>query len=132
MFKHLIVAGAVAVALIVSAPGARAAENLYGVVSIDNPTNQTIHYAVRWGDTAAWEWHTLEPNHYRVIWYDYPYANYDRSPVPYIKYDSDLTPAVQWRVEPLSPYAEPYPDLRDSHEYRFYTSGTYLGLQSVN
>jgi hypothetical protein len=105
----------------------RAADNHYALVGIDNPTNLTITYSFKWGEDGAWKTYVLEPGERRWHAWAYAYANENRSPRPYIRFDCDLSSDINMTEYRLTAYAAPVKQYRYANEYAFRrTGGGYL------
>lgn len=80
--KSLTLAGAVLVTLALHANAAQATE--YGAVTIRNPTSNTIHYQIKWGD-GEWRRVCLEPYTNMHHWIELD--EYDRHPCLHVRFD---------------------------------------------
>src|SRR5262249_38279425 len=91
--KSLILACGLALGLLAAANSseAKAADNLYRVVCINNPTDLPMVYAFRWGDTSEWKMFTLQPGEKYTHSMAYDYPNQGFGPVPQIMMVTDLT-----------------------------------------
>jgi hypothetical protein len=105
----------------------------YAQTTIENPTNLTLHYAVRWGD-GEWVNYTLYPGEYRIHYLAYG-PDGQRSPNLAIKFDYTLCDDEYVpREYALTRYAYPSVDRLASKRYVFRTSadGCFLDLYGVN
>ena len=107
--------------------------NQYGVVAISNPTNVTIHYDFKWGD-GSWQSCTILPGHVQWHSWHYAYTDQDSSPVPYVRFDADLSPGVYMQSYRLQAYAVPYDGVNGAKLYAFETFhyGAFLDLVSAD
>jgi hypothetical protein len=101
-----------------SASMASATDNWYGVVTINNPTNEALTYHFRWGD-GQWTAYTLLPGEYRWHSWQYAYANQNSSPTPYVMFDVDMTAGAYWQEYYLVAYASPYNAAAWGKQYQF-------------
>ena len=60
----------------------------YAMTTIENPTDQVLHYSVKWGD-GSWQQYTLYPGEYRIHHYSYPSPEHV-SPSLRIRFDCTL------------------------------------------
>ena len=104
----------------------------YGAIAIANPTNVTIHYQMKWGEYGTWKSFTLEPGDVGYHAWPYSYANEDRSPIPYVRFDGDLGPGFDFKEYSLKPYAVAYAGVDGAKLYTFVNYGGTLELISVD
>jgi hypothetical protein len=114
--------------------GAQYQDTHYAAVTIANPTGATLHYQFRWGETGAWQSFSLPPGSRRLHTWEYDYANQNRSPVPYLRYDwIGGNAQFDEKVHRLEAYAVPARQFEGSKQYYFRYAGVrYLYLYSAN
>jgi hypothetical protein len=128
LVNRLAALGVLTLVLLVGGAGrARAADNHYALVGIDNPTNLTITYSFKWGEYGEWKTYVLGPGQSRWHAWTYGRPNQNASPRPYIRFDCDLTGGVNMTEYQLTAYAAPVKQYRYANEYFFRrTGGGYL------
>lgn len=100
---------AAAAALAFLASTARAdKDNWFAVVEIENAVKDvTVHYKVRWG-TGNWGKEVaLEPSKLWNHWYNYEFANQNRSPTPQITFSTGINRKRTVQTYDLKAYASP-------------------------
>jgi hypothetical protein len=93
----------------------------YASIVLENDTEIPLRYAFQWGDGAAAEY-TVDPGCYRVHFWAYEKPDQNRSPVPHIRFDYDLSGAVAPKDYSLEAYAAPTIEEADGYTYRFLKS----------
>ncbi len=113
--------------LVATAQQAKAA-GCYGAFVIENPTPNTIHYQVKWGD-GEWKSYSVLPGYTYRHW-----MLLDENgcvPTPQIRFDyicgdDDVT----FKTYKLDVYATDYPEDGKPYYFRYSGSGRYLDLLS--
>jgi hypothetical protein len=97
---------------------AQAAGNRCAMVAFTNNTDTTLHYQFKWGD-GSWGSFVVEPG--RVHWHSwkYDFINQNRSPVPYVRFDRDMSSAVEMVTFHLEAYASPTESYEGGKIYQF-------------
>jgi hypothetical protein len=121
--KTLLITCGLALGLL-SAAGAEARAENYGVVTISNPTSVTINYQFQWGD-GGWVDYSLPPNSYRCHYHGLDAAN--RAPTPSVRFDNGVGNVKQYR---LDFYAANWVNYYSGKKYHFAWSWPYLDLYS--
>ena len=122
--KNIAILGALATLVCTSATPIFAHEHRSAAVVIENPTDQTIFYQLRWGN-GAWESFTAEPHSSRNHWYK---MNQDgTAPTPTITFDNAHQ---RDKLYSLEFYATHHPDQGKGKPYEFVYkhNGTRLDL----
>lgn len=96
-----------------------AQDNWYASLSIENPTNVTLNYQLRWGDNAEWKNFSVPPNQLITHTYRYEQPNQNSSPRPYVRFDAGGNSFT--RTYYLIANAAPNQDQRYSKRYTFTT-----------
>lgn len=99
----------------------------YGASTIENPTNTTVHYEIRWGD-GAWRRVCLYPGQTYSHWSELD--EYGQAPIPQIRFDWIAGDGLTtYRTYDLQVYATSYPRSGGKRYYFGFSScGTYLNL----
>jgi hypothetical protein len=103
------------------------AAGCYGAFIIENPTSNTIHYQIKWGN-GEWTTYSVGPGRDYAHWY--PLDENDEVPTPQIRFDyicgdDDVT----FKVYKVDVYATDYPTVGGKRYYfRYSPSGRYLDL----
>jgi hypothetical protein len=116
-----------------SANTVSAQDHGYALTTIENPTNQTLKYAVQWGD-GEWVNYTLYAGEYRTHYYTYG-PDGRHSPALRIRFDYTLSDNQYVGKEyTLTRYASFSVDRYSSKRYVFRKSagGSYVDLYSAN
>jgi hypothetical protein len=80
---------AVAIAALIGLTAtATARANGLAMITIDNPTPNTVHYQFKWGDNGDWVSYDLAPHTYRNHWHTL--NDVDRAPAPFVRFDCIL------------------------------------------
>lgn len=99
----------------------------YGCFILENPTNQTLHYQIKWGENSPWESRSIPPKTDRAHYI--PLDSNGQAPVPYIRFDYI---AGDGRTTPKTYMLEFYGvyDIWDGLRYvfRYSPSGKFLDL----
>jgi hypothetical protein len=99
-FKSLFTVCALMLGLTATASQVQA--NYYGAFKIDNPTSNTIHYQVKWGN-GEWKEYTLLPNQAMNHWCQVDERG--QTPTPEIRFDyilnDGLTTLKTYRLETI-------------------------------
>lgn len=124
-----------AVAIFGATAQSASASNRYAVTTIENPfSNITITYQYKWGN-GQWRSATLYPGQSRWHSWQYRFANENRSPKLYIRFDSDRRAGVTYfQTYSLVRYAVPDQASRGK-VYRFKFNGParqYIDLYGTN
>jgi hypothetical protein len=91
----LVVLGIFAAGAVMTAR-ASAADTEYGIFTLKNPTNDPVHYQVRWGEESEWESFTVQPGMSR--WHAHPLDNFGLAPKPCVRFDYILNDGdVTWK-----------------------------------
>ncbi|MFW6114172.1 MAG: hypothetical protein ACOC7K_00355 [bacterium] len=79
----------------------------FALDTIHNEVDQDIHYRFRWGDRGQWKSCTVSSG--GAVWHSYEYENEDenRSPSPYVEFDSDYTSDAKWKKYAVEAFAAP-------------------------
>ena len=99
----------------------------YAQFSITNDTNDTINYSVCWGD-EGWKSWSVKPGETMYHWYKYRYANQNRSPRPYVKFDADLTSGNYFEKRWATALATAHKKCDSCKEYVFQSQGNVLDI----
>jgi hypothetical protein len=95
------------------------AANKYAVVSFSNRTESKVNYYFRWGADSDWKLYTMEPGGTRWHWYTYDFDDQNRSPIPQVKFDYDLSDEVVMKQYDAEAYASPTHNYEDGKKYTF-------------
>jgi len=114
-----IVLGIAVSSLFVSPAEALAAKNTHAMVAVKNPTNIKINYYFRWGKDAEWKSYSIEAGNWRWHSWEYDYPNENKSPIPQIKFDEDLSDELEWRIYDLKAFASPDQEIEHAKKYKF-------------
>jgi len=112
---------------LIAAP-AEAKASEFGVITMRNPTSNTVHYQLRWGD-GEWVSYALSPGHYRVHYH--ALNEYGRAPAPQVRFDNVLNDGqVTNRQYNLGFYASWHTGYDNGKKYYFRVSscGQFLDL----
>ena len=90
----------------------------YAIVTLYNPTNAVINYTFAWGD-GPYRSYSVLPGHHRWHAFAYAYPNQNRSPIPHVRFDYDLSSAFAVRTYRLQAYAAPYETGQFGKPYSF-------------
>jgi hypothetical protein len=115
-------------ALFLVAAPAEAKASEFGVITLRNPTANTVHYQIRCGD-GEWVSYSLAPYHYRVHYH--PLNELGRAPAPHIRFDYLLNDVqVTNREYQLGFYASWHTgfDNGKKHYFRVSSCGRFLDL----
>jgi hypothetical protein len=83
---------------------AQAADTEYGIFTLKNPTNDAVHYQVRWGEEGEWESFTVQPGFSR--WHGHPLDAFGLAPKPYVRFDYILNDGdVTWKTYNMKFYS---------------------------
>jgi hypothetical protein len=120
----LALAAPLALAATMFSPAKAEAANRFAVTGIENKTQHTVTYQVKWGD-GDWKSITLKPGQRWMHWYTYPKVNDNKSPKLTIKFDSEFDPKQKPIVIEyvLKKNAAPAHDWEDAHKYVFVDDG---------
>jgi hypothetical protein len=105
--------------------------NHYASIVIENDTDIHINYAFKWGNGSSCDY-CLDPGYYRVHYYEYDYPNQNRSPVPAIRFDYDLTSCIDYKKYSLTAYAAPNLEHCEGYRYWFGKSRCGCWLELYN
>jgi hypothetical protein len=124
---NLVMLTAFVVAIAATGKSARADGN-YGAFVIENPTDFTIHYQVRWGD-GDWKPFCVEPG--RAMSHYYPLTSEDCAPPPQVRFDYVVADdELSWKTLHVEFFATDCPDHGKLYAFRLSACGCYLGLYS--
>lgn len=102
----------------------RAAE--YGSFVLRNPTNNTIHYQMKWGD-GDWKSHSLSPHTKR--WHYCRLDDDGTAPQPYVRFDWIAGDGeCTYKTYRVQFYAVDCPEYGKPHVFRYSSCGCYLYL----
>jgi opacity protein-like surface antigen len=119
--KKFLILTLLAAALLSSALIAQASseDDFYELVCIHNDTDLTISFRYRWGN-GSWTTAQVQPGYVRPIWWEYDYANQDRSPNLSIRFDRDLSSDSSIKSYNLETSSAPTINCRDyGRDYHF-------------
>jgi hypothetical protein len=77
-----------------------------------------LNYSFAWGD-GEFVQSSLDPGYFRIHYWTYDTPNQNRSPTPKIRFDYDLTDAINTKDYSLTAYAAPTLEHDDGYVYRF-------------
>jgi hypothetical protein len=111
------------------------AADRYAMTCIENKTNITLRYRVKWGNGGWTSW-SVAPGRRVSHWYEYPRGKEGRSPPLYINFDDDLSGKVKSREYRLESYRSPQTTdcIRYGREYQFRFDGSarkFIDLISI-
>jgi hypothetical protein len=131
--RHAMLAAGLVLALGSSAL-AQQGGNRFAMVGMNNATDLHITYAIKWGENGLWETYTLAPGEARWHAWEYDFVNQNRSPIPYVEFDYDLSDGALYRTYHLEAYASPVRDINYAKIYEFapYDYGRLLDLYATN
>jgi hypothetical protein len=121
--KALLIAFGLGLGLL-SAAGAKAHAEDYGVVTMINPTRGTIYYQFQWGN-GGWVRYRLAPNSYRNHYHDLDAWN--RAPTPYVRFDNGVGNVKNYRLDFFAANRVNY---YSGKKYDFAWRGPYVDLYS--
>lgn len=118
--------------LLVGNASAKAADNLYGMVSLDNNSGNYVTYQFRWGENAAWQTYVLAPGQSRWHSWQYAYVNQNSSPRPYVRFAQDTQGFLGSKEYYLEVNAAPFQHKAYARQYAFRLSlfGDYIDLHT--
>src|SRR5262245_46061543 len=93
-------------ALVLLAPKGHAADR-YAMSCIENKTDITLNYKVKWGDNSSWEEFSIGPGRRTSHTWEYDRGKEGKSPWLYVKFDDDLTSRMKNRDYRLASYRSP-------------------------
>jgi hypothetical protein len=128
--KSLLVATGLTLSLLAGGAKAEAA-NHYAAVDIRNPSNVTVYYSFRWGESSEWQSSWVGPNQVRTHFYAYDYPDQNASPTPQIRFHYNPGQTIpDYKVYDLQAYAVPVQVAGIGKVYRFRYSwdGRFLDL----
>jgi hypothetical protein len=105
----------------------------YAMATIENPTDEVLHYSIQWGD-GSWKAYTLYPGEYRIHHYSYPTPE-RVSPTLRVRFDHTMCDSEYVaRQYVLTKYAGSVVsrDLSKRYVFRLSPGGCDLDLVSVN
>jgi hypothetical protein len=111
---------------------ATAADNTnteYGIFTLKNPTNDAIHYQVKWGENGTWESFTVDAGMSR--WHAHPLDNFGLAPKPYVRFDYILNDdQVTWKSYYMKFFSSYNTNAESGKQYFFRVSrdGTLLDM----
>jgi hypothetical protein len=135
-FKGLVLVSLLSLGALPGTAGAVRADNWHAVVTIRNPTANTLKYQFRWGTAVDWaKVPVVSIAPYSTMTHSYPYrfANQNSSPPPEIRFHSNPgAPPPFFKTYRLVAYAAPYAQAQYGKPYTFKYdwSGRYLDLHN--
>lgn len=94
---RFLVAAALTLAVALTASAAPARADSYALITIANPTDDTIHYQVKWGSDGDWKSFDVDPGKY--VNHAYPLDDDDRAPKPYIRFGNGDESVVKYSLK---------------------------------
>ena len=96
----------VAVAVLAFSTHARAADR-FAMSCLENKTNLTVNYSVKWGSNGTWKGNHLAPGARNSHTWEYAQGKVGVSPQLYVRFDDDLSGRVKQREYVLESYRAP-------------------------
>ncbi len=104
--------------------GLLSTDKRHALTCISNKTNFEVKYQAHWAD-GSWTSYTVAPNAWRSHYHNYVYANENRSPKFYVRFDYALkVDGSQWKEYVINQFASPHTDCnrQSQHEEFKYTN----------
>jgi hypothetical protein len=118
-----------------AATGASAADR-FAMTCVENRTNVTLNYSIRWGNSGAWQPTSVGPGRRLSHTWEYAPGHVGQHPPLHVSFDDDLSGRVKQRRYRLDAYRAPQKTdcVRYGREYHFRYDGSakkYIDLYSI-
>jgi hypothetical protein len=126
LLKSFVLVGALSIGLLLASSSPAQAQNVeYGVLTIKNPTPNTLNYQFKWGWENQWVSYSVPPNTSRT---HYIALDANRTaPKPYVRFDNAAGTTIEYFLEFYASFS-PNTDLGKSYSFRYSASGQFLNL----